>query len=272
MEEYKHNGGLSCARERSRDKRSPKNRFVRINETNRSPRQSPIPRSIRHPEETVAGTGVSTSSNGNFVREAVGSTNTHALPAMVRELSGVSSKIPISNLDIADYICSLPGPRDIFRQLEDDVHVKGLKFNLEHLLQARFPIPIIEQWIGGHILQTPPESDIVPPHFMVENYSSILEDPELAAAEITRASQNNKVLIYPLNSHFLAEQNNLPTSPSPIPDLRVAPCSLIQKGSRLRLVTDWSNPQAALNSWFAEEPSPCYGNIFQVRLGFVYPT
>lgn len=128
-----------------------------------------------------------------------------------------------------------PGPRDQWREAEDFATARGNSLSLSVAAEVGVCDRFLQTWFRGISF----DSSHAPPVARVENYSSVLQDPDTAGKEMDRLTGLGKIHWY----HHGAP-----------PDLRVCPSKLIIKPDKVRLVHDWSCANYPLNSLLPNPP------------------
>ena len=116
---------------------------------------------------------------------------------------------------------------DHVRLAENEAMTRNNTLNIEHARDCGIEADVLEEWFYGLELA----GHETAPHYNIPDYPSVQSNPGEAAKELDRLTAAGKIYWY--------ADDAVPA------DLDIGPTTLILKGSRARLVHDWT--RAGLN-------------------------
>ena len=135
---------------------------------------------------------------------------------------------PDEFMDKFAWLASAPGPQDLHRIREDTVAARGNSLSIANSRLLGISEDTIRRWFRGVSLL---KSSVISPA-IVPDYPLFRQHGELAGIETDRLAGLMKSIWYA----------------QPPKDLNVCPSNLVIKTDRVRIVHDFSHPQAGINS------------------------
>ena len=140
--------------------------------------------------------------------------------------------LPARTDELFAFLNALEGPRDEFRQREDEIACKGLSLSIESCIRWGINPNFVREWFAGLKFDVTNEEYAVT---NTDNYPASVTYEDYFTQEVYRFVSKNKVVVYDLNKQ-------------PV-DITVAPGTILvqRQGTKLRLVADWSHPDCRLS-------------------------